>query len=518
MTVKAPCPICGKKARRPCPALNRPICSLCCGRRRGIEIECSADCAFSPYSVAGYDLWLRLDGQIIPKLAGKVISEYGRDRFQEVMDSIPAADRDDDEDLEATFHAAFYYLLLVEKDSEGKTLVERWADEGWQGLEPDEALMMRYRARSFVTVIEVQKILDHQRLECLDLFAPGEEPFVILDRSLPKQAVRFSRIFGWLTHYPNFSRPGFIGFPLAQLIREDFIDEIYCRCEEETGRDDENTVKEYMAEHFWELVEMNWKWPGEKMREMLRGMDSHHCAAEYLLEAPREEIEEFLDSRPDFRWSDRDPEEGDPPGTDYYEWVRDGESRALEKEMIAPFRYPPASGQVGTLANLKITDDRLILETFTRQKYLFARKMLDKYFPGKLKFQREKIVDIARQAAAEKEEDGKIRGGRPRPPPSREKISPEVKAEVMKQFYRDRYTRFLDEEIPALNGLTPRQAAADPLSRRLLVDLMKGHLFGIESKNREERMDISIDFALRELGLEELIASPRNDNDNSGKH
>lgn len=75
----------------------------------------------------------------------------------------------------------------------------------------------------------------------------------------------------------------------------------------------------------------------------------------------------------------------------------------------------------------------------------------------------------------------------------------------MKNFYRDRYTKFPDEEVPALNGLTPRQAAADPESHLLLLDLMKEHLNGIEEMNRKNGFDIKIDFILRELGLEELI-------------
>ena len=43
-------------------------------------------------------------------------------------------------------------------------------------------------------------------------------------------------------------------------------------------------------------------------------------------------------------------------------------------------------------------------------------------------------------------------------------------------FYQDKYTKFPDEEVPALNGLTPRQAAADPESRPLLLELMKEQL------------------------------------------
>jgi len=257
-----------------------------------------------------------------------------------------------------------------------------------------------------------------------------------------------------------------------------------------------------MAANLPDLIKLIWTMPGEKIREIFRNMDSHQCIAEYSLEARREEIEDLLESKPDFDWDDREPEEGDPPGTDYYIWHRTGESRELEKEMPVNFRHDPENGQVGIVGNLKLTDDSLILETLTRQTYEFARKLLAKYFGDKITFRKERIIDLARQIAEEELDET---GRSEQPPPSPGEIPPEVEKELMINFYRDRYTKFPDEEVPALNGLTPRQAADDPESRPLLLDLMKEHLNGIESMSREKGFDINIDFALKELGLEELI-------------
>jgi hypothetical protein len=39
------CPLCQRrKARRDCPALGRPICSVCCGTKRLVEINCPDTC------------------------------------------------------------------------------------------------------------------------------------------------------------------------------------------------------------------------------------------------------------------------------------------------------------------------------------------------------------------------------------------------------------------------------------------------------------------------------------------
>jgi hypothetical protein len=40
------CHLCGeRKARRACPALGRSICSVCCGTKRLVDIDCTPDCA-----------------------------------------------------------------------------------------------------------------------------------------------------------------------------------------------------------------------------------------------------------------------------------------------------------------------------------------------------------------------------------------------------------------------------------------------------------------------------------------
>jgi len=41
------CPLCGeRRARRACPALGKQICSVCCGTKRLVEIQCPADCPY----------------------------------------------------------------------------------------------------------------------------------------------------------------------------------------------------------------------------------------------------------------------------------------------------------------------------------------------------------------------------------------------------------------------------------------------------------------------------------------
>lgn len=41
------CPVCGhRKAKRACPAIGKPICAVCCGTKRLVEISCPPDCGY----------------------------------------------------------------------------------------------------------------------------------------------------------------------------------------------------------------------------------------------------------------------------------------------------------------------------------------------------------------------------------------------------------------------------------------------------------------------------------------
>jgi len=70
------CPLCSSRpARRPCPALGREICAVCCGTKREIEISCPPDCGYLAASRAHPPAAVRRQqdqdvGAVSPALAG----------------------------------------------------------------------------------------------------------------------------------------------------------------------------------------------------------------------------------------------------------------------------------------------------------------------------------------------------------------------------------------------------------------------------------------------------------------
>lgn len=93
---------------------------------------------------------------------------------------------------------------------------------------------------------------------------------------------------------------------------------------------------------------------------------------------------------------------------------------------------------------------------------------------------------------------GRDRGGRRTPP--REPPPPEV-LELMRRMQAEHYQRWLDESIPALGGLTPRQAAAKKGAPRQRLELLLAEIEHAEAgQPSEQRFDVTV--LRRELGLD----------------
>lgn len=495
------CGICGRKGRSLCVSLGTMICSLCCGSKRGTKIVCSGECQYSPFSVKGYDLWLRIDDALSKKIMNYVFSHYNQKELDDSLKRMAFKDKfPDDTFADAiTAGSAIYYLLFIKKDN-NKTMAHQWKNQGWQGLTNDERMMMDCRIdNSYATIIEIQKILDYQTMECIDLLDPERGKFILLDRCTAKSAVRFTQLLTWLNHYPHFSRIANNALYLSDMIAFEFMDTLLESFKKELRKRRELTVKQYLSENFGHFCELLSELGREKAKAMYNNMDLHQCKAFYVLVNKFEEVKTILDKYPEFSPRERNPEEEEHLGAYYYSWLRRGASKELEQKMPAAFRHEDESRGVGSIGNVSLHPDKLIIETFTRQKYDFAKKMIKKYFKSMVTLKNEMVVDLAKQFAETIEER--------RMEPLAEKTSSiprEIEQKLMRDFYKENYKKFLDEKIPMLNGMTPRQASKKPAMRLQLINLMKIHLKGIETQNRKRNFGLNIDWVLDELGLSEL--------------
>jgi len=458
--------------------------------------------------VQGYDLWLKIDGALARKMLGYLAIYYSRDKFEEVVKQMRFNSEAVIEDTGTAEGAAVYYLFFVKRDADGRTLAQKWREEGWNGLNNDECIMMESRFSCRATVIEIEKVLNHQSMECIDLLDPERGNFILIDRATAARSVRFTRMMTWLAHYPHFSRIANNGVELSDLVFTEFMDSLRDAFRKENRKHKELSIKDYLSQNFGVFGSLIYDLSREKSIAALKRMDLHQCRAIYKIKGNYAEIKAVLDKYPDFEQRERHPDEQDVPGVYYYSWLRRGQSKALEKNMPAHFRHGQEKDEgVGTVGNIRLFPDKLIVEAFTKQKHSFAKRMVRKFFGENLLLQNEVVVDLAKQQAGKMDDDyesyaQEIISNKEKSDPK--EIPPEVERELMQKFYKRHYAIFLDDKIPALDEMTPRAAAADPQMRPKLIELMKQHLKGIEQQNKDRGLDLNINWVLDELVLPEL--------------
>ena len=503
------CSVCGKRGKRPCPATGGLICAACCGSQRGSKLKCPSECGFFPFGVAGYDLWQEINGSWAGKSMRYAEGRLGQQAVAQVMKRfLPRAGNPGEAEALAAYFPALYHCLLVARDAEGKTVADHWEAEGWRGLTNDETVMMQFRRNSFVTVIESQRTLDGQTVECVDLFEPGAPPFRIVDRATAKTLPRYTKLMVWLSHYPYFSRIGAAGYEIRDDLWPVWRAVVEHRHAELRQGRPELTLKQYLAEHMPDSGPVLQALDLEMRRRFLESIEAHHCLASFQLKGTADEFKSTLASMPEFMAEEAKPlpDLGMPESA--YAWWFDGQSRQLAEPGAEPVRTPAESGGNVKLGVVRVYPGRLALETFSMQKYRLARSLMAKLFGAQAEFENETIVDLAQRSAEQRKVWQSVAGG-PNPagaPATQPEAAPapELRRQELREEHRKDFAKLLDVPMRHLGGATPRVAAKDPSLRPKLVDWLKAQLHHLDEVNRRHGLDLDLDAALDELEVPEL--------------
>ena len=145
------------------------------------------------------------------------------------------------------------------------------------------------------------------------------------------------------------------------------------------------------------------------------------------------------------------------------------------------------------LGRLELSGKRLTLETQSRDRAQRGRALVE-----------ELAGTAVRHRATTFEDPWQAVRNAPAPDPGeadRNRIPPADQARLLAEFQDEHYRKWLDESIPALGGLTPREAAATKTTRPQLVALLKDFESSEERGGREGRPVYDLRWIWRELGL-----------------
>jgi len=316
-------------------------------------------------------------------------------------------------------------------------------------------------------------------------------------------ARQYQAFCGWLVPSPFFQRLYGVAFPLS-LSPESARATVLRHVEKLGGPvEEKENITEWLGENLSAFVESVSEESAKHFERIWRNLDAKQCVAAYRFEGTADDL--GLAGREDFDETPPGPAEVEARGPHRcFVWLRTGASRAWERTLpealqgggIGPGR--PVWGQ------LRVFPGRVEISAMSAMHFEPMKEMLAEFFGDRLEFEKEFVADLAKQTAA----GGRAANRAARPARSEPAESPE-EAELLESVLRSHYEKFLREPVPALDGLTPREAAARPDMRGRLVDLMKGHLQSVDDLGRRQGIAHDIGWVLDELGLDELVASPR---------
>ena len=487
---------------RECPAIGRRIKPVECGQNRGKNYACPPECPHCPWAVANYDDFLDIEGEIDTKTIGFFIDVVGKDSSRE---KLRVDSTDGSEEGELIFQSACYREFFHRELEPGKLLYDLWREAGWKGLTRDEPFLAGFKTKVRPTLLEVRRVIDDLQVECADLLDESAGVFVVCDRGMAKGALQFQCLMGWVAAYPFFSRmhgsaytlpPG--DEPGLDLVR---------RHVRALGGPKNGPISDWLFENFYELHGHIMEECQKSMKAMFRNTDFKECVAVYRLTARPGDL--MLDGREDFEPTDPNEESLKKHGNHKaYVWLRTGQSQRWESELPEALRGGLGGPGLPIWGNMRVFPKRVEITALSENYFRPMQKMVEAFFGDILVFEKESVSDLAKQTWPEHENEAPAQR---RLAVSTSLVPEGIKdvGEVMQEIFHSHYKKFLDDRIPALDNMTPREAAGRPEMRDRLVNLMKGHLQTMDGHSKKDGRIYDIGWVLDELALGEMNVPAR---------
>ncbi len=484
---KAKCSMCQSRARRQCPVVG-DICPACCGSKRNREINCPTDCEHNLFAIQNYDQYCKIEYNWPDHAVKFIVDHYGKQTFEATVRELgyPPLSTWDGTPERSPAPAAIRYLLGVYRDENGKRGIDHWREQKWRGLTNDKIVIAEAEAAARPVILEVREVLDDRLVKCLDLLRPEAPPILMCDRALAQAAFPFAVFVAAMRQLPAYCRMQGV----ARGVNQDDVGNLMDELQRRAGSDGD--VVDYMQHHFGEVDTLVAEYHRRRQENIRRRFDPVLYTVEYKLNCSHEEAVGRLHMHEEFDPVDVD----DGEGYREYAWLQADGSAGFQDEFIISSRRDPETGEaIATLGYVKLWPERLDLVVVGQKKLAFLESKLEEYFGTRLEEVNRTRKDLA---------DMQNEADEPSPSAPTD-IPPAVKQQAVQQMFTEHYRKFLDDAVPALDNMTPRQAAADPNLRPRLVTLMKEHLGGISRQAKHDNVTIDISFALRELGLDELL-------------
>ena len=489
-----------KQKQRECPAVGRAIGAVECGTHRASRYACPASCPFNPWAPDAYDAALAIEDALQAEVGRRLRSEPG------VEDRIPVHLRPDSLEVQDFF----LKHVFLDRDGAGRTFVERWAADGFGGLNNDERVLLQAQARMRPEVLEVCEVRDDKSCLFRDRLEPDAPLRIALDRSLACAAARFTRLLIWTYPMPHYWRMHANALPVpevADLEAEDIVRPMVAHL---GGPIELPALRDWLARNFVRMSHAFEALSAAFQRRMMERADLRYLASSYRLLCPVEELAEILGRCPEAHRNPLAPEH-----------LREGFSQ--DWTLLAANDGPETSSVPflagrPTLGAVRFGDGKVRLESAHDVRHARLRQAFEHLAAGRAEFTGERVDDIGRQHIARRPDHTDatlvppaLLEHAPRIEANVRLMSPEEVASVngdVEALMSRQHRRWLDDSVPAFAGGTPRQAAADPALRPRLASMVKSMIRRNDNRRLREGRGEDLGWVARELGLRELDVPP----------
>ena len=487
-----------KKKKVECPVLGREIKTAECGENRGSEYGCPADCPQNPWSPANYGWALELHERYIEKLMTRLHAEqaarYGYPKK-------PPLDEGSDEfDYLLWFSGQFFR----ERDAEGCTFKERWEAERHRGLNNDQRLLLEAESGMHPALLEIQQVRDAESVVAVDLLDPGCGSFVVFDRSLAASACRFTTLFTVVYPMPHYIRIHSAAIALPDITGMG-MRQVFSEIAGHLGAPVESpALREWLMENLQRVVDSIRATTDALTEAMFRGIDAAYTKTVYELHGKPGKFRKLLGKQEDIMPEDVLAEDAEAGFES--EWVCLGGDS------------PTGQGRLMLGRILLHADGHVQLEASSAKRTQQLKERVEGLFGAMLEFSRECTDDMAAQLADKRalhydpalvpasllENPRQIETSTSQIPIEEVATQEELELRFEQEFLKT----FLDNGIPLLDGMAPREAAQTPAMRPKLVELMKSHVRSHDENNLRTGRSTDINWLLAELGLDEINFPP----------
>ncbi len=485
--------------KRACPVVGQAITNAECGENRGSKYACPADCQHSLLASANYSHLLELE---------EAVDRASMERLKHDSPDVAALTRDIDRAARShcphALHALIVWRLFQEKDANGRTTAERWEQAGLPGLKNDGRVLFRAKMRSRVVLIEVRRVIDAEQVEVVDLLESEPRPMVVRDRGLASSAARFSCGLTWCYALPHYHRMTGSATMVQEVGSHDprvVVEEIVRHL---GGSTEEASMRRWLAEHYVRFSDSLMATALERQRMMLAGIDAKFGKVVYELKRPYAECCAMLDAEANVDTDNLEEGERREGFADARIWLENGQAAEGRAQQL--------------LGRILLGQSHWRIKAMGAEKTAELRKRFEQLLGDRVRFQGERLDDLAKSMAEKQpqfdlalvpprllENPTSLKLSSSRVRKSNEAATPE---EAELAVGREFNLQFLDAQVPALDNLTPRQAAKDPKLRPTLISLMKARVRQCDERNLETGDSEDINWMLRDLGLDEIIFDP----------